>query len=147
MRMRSARLALVAGAACLLAAGCAPPKTTVTGKVTYRGRPVPWGAVTLIGGDGIAHPGALQADGSFTIPGVPVGRVKIGVRSENPSPGMPLMRSGPAAPPPARQASIPAPVIKPTVEWVPIPDRYADPDRSGLTGEVREGQPLTIELV
>ncbi|MBO0699966.1 MAG: hypothetical protein J2P46_16330, partial [Zavarzinella sp.] len=69
-RTRAAVIAFVA----VLAAGCGST-TTVSGTVTYKGAPLSGGSVTLVSGDGVAHSGAIQPNGTYTIPDVPTGPV------------------------------------------------------------------------
>src|SRR5262249_15041092 len=68
---------------CLLAlilAGCGASTGTVTGKVTLKGgKPVTGGTVTFIGTDQKVVTSPIDAEGTYTIPKVPVGEVKIGV--------------------------------------------------------------------
>ena len=59
----------------------------ITGKVTYQGRPVRYGAVTFLSADKTVRSCAIEPDGSYAIEGVPTGEVKIGVTSPNPSRG------------------------------------------------------------
>jgi len=58
------------------ASGCASKTGSVRGRVTYQGKPVAVGTVTLVRDDGwISKPLALDADGRFTLPAVPIGTV------------------------------------------------------------------------
>jgi len=138
-------LALLVG----LSVGCSPSKTGVKGKVTHNGKAVPYGSVTLIGSDGIVYTGELKEDGSFAIDKVPTGTVKVGVVSPDPRPKDAAAGKGGgsevggfsrgdrrAAPPPES-------VIK---AWFPIPNKYADPQTSGVTATVASGKDLVIEL-
>jgi hypothetical protein len=55
---------------------------TVSGKVTFRGQPLPGGMVTLQAidnGELRIFPGMIQKDGSYTVANVPVGPAKVGV--------------------------------------------------------------------
>src|SRR5262245_33088792 len=131
-----------------LTAGCGPSKTEVTGKVTHNGKPVVYGSVTLIGSDGIVYSSQIKEDGTFAIPGVPAGPVKIGVLSPNPKPpeagkasgkdDLGAFSRGDRRPPPVPESVVRA--------WFPIPDKYADPMTSGLSDKVSRGQPLNINL-
>lgn len=140
-------MARFAATALLVAAGCAPTKTTATGRVTYRGKPVTWGSVVLVAADGVSYPGVLQADGSFAIPGVPAGPVRILVRNPEPRPappGPPRAGGRPGGPQIAVDTGDRGPAAG--SGWTPIPEKYADPDRAGLLAEVRPGEPLRVEL-
>jgi hypothetical protein len=141
MRRLSALIVLA-----LAAAGCEPTKTTASGTVTYRGKPVTWGSVALVAADGVTYPGVLQADGSFRIPGVPVGPARVLVRNPDEPPvlkGRVARVTGPAPDDRKVPQFLPPLAIE---EWVPVPEKYADPARSGLSVEVRPGRPLQIQL-
>ena len=116
--------------------GCAGERTgTLTGKVGLAGKPLPGGQVMVHGEGGKTAAGAI-ADGAYTIPNAPVGPVKVSVRTFAPSPKV-VNPTDPNAgkdtgPPPA---------------YVKIPDKYSDPDKSGLTTTVTGGsQTFDIDL-
>src|SRR5579872_4143681 len=81
----------------LAAAGCGGKRTTtVSGRVLYRGRPVPRGAIYFHGpGDRMAM-GPLRKDGAFTVTEVPLGEVKVTVLARDP--GVYLNAKGGQAP-------------------------------------------------
>jgi hypothetical protein len=119
LHLLSALLILSSGA---LAPADEPKKQvatgTVSGKVTYKGQPLPFGLVTF-------HPekgkkvfsGKLHADGTYEVKDVPVGkaRVTIEVKAEK------------------GKAKGPAPRVA-------IPAKYANSKTSGLTVEVKKGK-------
>jgi len=151
---------LTAGATALallgLAAGCGGGSTKVTGSVTYQGKPVVWGSVTLMDERGQYHQGPIGLDGTYSIDGVPAGRVKIGVFSPKPDdpPPAEAAKTGPKKmgtpgpeDPRAKFKQTPNNVPRPSPgQWFPIPERYGDPTSSDLSGEVRSGQPLDINI-
>jgi hypothetical protein len=99
----------------VLVAGCGSRVATVSGKVTYKGRPVRSGGIVLLNPDGLSiAKGIIQPDGSYVVEGVKHGRVKIGVLSPNPTP--------------AAKVADPA--------WFPLPASLGSPGTSGLTCEV-----------
>ncbi len=112
---------ILAGLA-LCACGCGG--ATVSGKVTYQGRPVTSGSVIILGADRQARSGVIEADGSYAVEGVTPGEVKIGVVSHDPAKG----RHQGKKPPPPRGT------------WFPLPPRYEDPETSGLGCTVGGGQ-------
>ena len=77
--LRRAAAALLLTLACL-PAGCAPSTTTASGKVSYQGKPVVWGSVTLVAADGTVHQAGIEPDGSYKVPNVPVGTSQGGGR-------------------------------------------------------------------
>lgn len=138
----------VGGAALLLcvalAAGCGQPGSRVKGRVTHNGKPVVWGSVTLIASDNQPYSALLETDGSFALDGVPAGKAKVGVVSDNPDKtltppggedGRPVKQSpAPDRPKPAKGA------------WFPLPDKFGDPMTSGVSVTVTRGQSLEIDL-
>jgi hypothetical protein len=140
------RRAWLLGTVALAFAGCsskAGPSGTVTGKVTYKGEPVPAGEVVfnLIGNDVGGAIAQINSDGTYKATGVPIGSVVVTV-------------STPSAPPTQEQAAknplmqkkrfVPKGENKKTVS---IPPKYSRPTSSGLSLTVREGtQPYDIDL-
>jgi hypothetical protein len=97
----------------------------------------------LAGDDRVAY-GPIQADGTFTIGNVPVGPNKVTVATERPVPPVPRPKDmHPPADGPLPQDQAPVPAGK----YVPIPDRYRNPNESGLTCNVISGkQTFDIDL-
>jgi len=146
--------------------GCGPAKTKVKGKVTYQGKPVVWGSVTLMDQQGQYFSGEIDPAGTYEIPDVPTGPVKVGVYSPNPEatdkagakggkgaagaksgdpndPREKFMAQQQANNPPEAAPNKPKP---PPGKWFPIPDKFTDPTQSGLTGEVRKGADLDVDI-
>jgi len=118
-----------------LGAGCRPATMgSVEGRVTFKGKPLGTGLVVFVGTDGHATlPAAVQPDGSFRIPKVPIGVMRVSF--DNP-------------PPP----NLPAAAVKGVSEdpeitvlreqakrFVATPARYKDPASSGLSFEIIAG--------
>jgi hypothetical protein len=129
----------------LAGAGCGPATGTISGKVKYNGQPLTVGVhtVTFLSVDGSVHSCGVEPDGSYTLRGVPAGRVRITIQSF-PSPQQLLMAPGEDG----RMKSVtgseaPArPGVGPGV-----PGRYKNPDQSGLRYDVKRGsQTFDIEL-
>ncbi len=126
--------AVVLAAALAAAVGCSPRTTTVNGTVSFNGKKMVWGGVGLVAHDGSAHQGAITPEGTYTIPNVPVGPAQVGVTTFDPNPkgdNEGRRWKSPNLPPGA---------------WFPIPEKYADPVKSGLTVDVASGKPLDIDL-
>jgi hypothetical protein len=116
-------------AAFLALAGCQGGNrpATVSGKVTYLGRPITSGVVVLVGADGkTSTPGAVGPDGTYRIAQAPAGTVRVAF--DNPPP----QRVAPGNPE-ARDAALAA------ARYVWTPLQYRDPARSGLTLELKRG--------
>jgi hypothetical protein len=122
----------VAGMLLCMLSGCGAGGGSVSGTITYQGKPLPTGAVTFSGGEnGSVTVSSPITDGKYAMTEVPVGPVKISVTTPPPSP----------PPPPGTPAAAPA------TETIPIPQKYAFADQSGLTYTVKSGaQTYDIKL-
>lgn len=123
-------------------AGCGGPFTAaVSGRVTYKGNPLPGGTVTFIHPDGRTGYATIQEDGSYNIPAAPGGDVKCIVTTQKPIPALP---KGVAAKLPGGGSKGSDPVY-PTGKYVPIPAKYGDPQTSGLAYTIHRGS-NTIDI-
>ncbi len=120
-------------------AGCGASNgvTPVRGTVTYNNKPVTAGTIQFISVDGHREAcGSLLGDGSFKIPDVPLGTVKVVIKTE------PFKNlKGPTKPDPRlapRDApySGGAPVDGPGMVYVPIPAKYEKLDTTDLHYEI-----------
>lgn len=136
MRRFFASAGLLAVALC--SAGCGDgPRVDVSGTVSYKGKPLAYGTVNAIASDQMVYYGAIREDGSFTIPNVPPGPIKLGVVSPDPY----FQR---VASPEAkaeleereRKAGVTPPAKPPKGKWFPIPQKYSDPRTSGMEADV-----------
>jgi hypothetical protein len=139
------------------AAGCAVGGSstgTVTGKVTYKGGPVKGGNVYFFVDDKNPGVGEIQEDGTYKAERVPVGNAKVSVDTESMKPpmGMPAAAAKKyTAPPPdpkvKTEAYVPPDPGERAKRYVKIPEKYIDPERSGLTYTVKTGsQEFNIEI-
>lgn len=100
-------------------AGCsqkpvAPNRTTVSGAITYDGKPLPAGSVSFESTEkGIATSAPIK-DGSYSTDRAPTGKVAVGVDTAS------IQYGNPA-------------------KFVPIPAKYADSGTSGLSIEIQPG--------
>jgi len=123
---------------CLLAialAGCGASTGSVTGKVTLNGEVVNGGTVTFIGSDQKVVTAPISAEGEYTIPKLPPGAAKIGVM---PLPTMPKGKGMDMMDPSKMGGGAEKP-SEPPPKPRPIPKRYQDPEKSGLTYTVTKG--------
>jgi hypothetical protein len=116
-----------------LAAGCGRPKGTVSGKVTYQGKPLKTGFVTFTPDKGPAVNSAIDSEGNYKVENVPVGTARISVREEanassetlskvqNPRDPQEMMKA-------MRQTAVST-----------IPRKYNTPEESELTYTVQQG--------
>jgi hypothetical protein len=113
-----------------VATGCGGNTATVSGKVTYHGRPVTSGSVIVLNDDGTAKPWVILPDSSYTVAGVKRGHVKFGVYSPDPSRARSILTKRD----PAKRRNAGARVASPG--WFPLPKTLGDPDKSGLECDV-----------
>ena len=120
----------------LVAVGC-QGKGDVSGKVTYKGKPLVFGTVQFEGRDGMLRQGNIETDGSYTVSGVATGEAKVAVSSRNPksSDFIPMQREGAEKRPPP--PDVPG--------WFRIPEKYETTFNSGLTYTIKPG-PNTINI-
>lgn len=112
----------------LLCIGCGPTPATITGKVTFEGKPITTGTIAFLAQNGKVVSGNIW-QGEYQVEGVEIGPgARVSVISHHPSP---MMR-----PPTGPIEDVPQ---QKTLEFVPIPDRYASAAESGLSCEVVEG--------
>ena len=57
----------------------------VSGKVTYKDKPVPFGTVLFEASDGTIKQGNIGSDGGYSIRGVTTGTARVAVNSPNPN--------------------------------------------------------------
>jgi hypothetical protein len=92
-----------------------PNRTTISGTVTFNGKPLPGGAITFESKEKhINTTISLRAEGRYTTDRVPLGPVQVSIETESLKFGSPHLH-------------------------VAIPAKYADTATSGLTVDVKEG--------
>ena len=122
------------------------PRGHVTGRVTFRGKPVYTGAVILVGKDGVAAAGPIETDGTYTVAKAPVGEVAVGVVSKDP---VYLQRVGvlKRSREPVPTSALATPSGLDRKKWFPLPKQYELADTSGITTTIHEGDnTFDIEL-
>ena len=133
-KITSAMLLTVA----LCLSGCSQEEALVLsdaslkGKVTYKGKPVPYALIIVMGQKGTA---TINADdsGNYSVDHVEVGEVKIGVNTDA---GRGHMMSATMAAAQTKDKS-----LKPT--FVDVPKKFHDPTTSGLTFTVTQAKGAT----
>ena len=116
----------------VLAPGCGSRTGTAAGKVTYQGKPVVWGSVTLTAADGSMHQVGINTDGTYRLEKVPVGVAKVGVVSPDPTPSARAKAS--------EDSRVPTGMPRPQPgAWFALPAKFADPGTSGVTLQVGGG--------
>jgi hypothetical protein len=94
-----------------------PNEATVSGRVTYKGKPLSSGFVTLIGQDGRKFSASIRADGSYRFRGVtvPPGQYRVVIDDS-----VTLGKGQPRG--------------------AEIPERYRNPETSGITAKINRGE-------
>lgn len=130
---------------------------SVSGSVTFKptGKKVTSGNVMVLGSDGSPAYATIQSDGTYRVSGVPSGPVRITVSSPKPLETTPTKGVAPLTPKdrpigkkdvgPTRPTE--APVSSDSAKtWFAIPEKYSDPNGSGLTATLKGGA-NTVDLL
>jgi hypothetical protein len=120
----------------LIGVGGCDKTATVTGTVTYQGRPVTYGSVIFLNADKTARSGVIATDGSYRVEGVLPGTARIGVISRDPARGRSAVRGPKSASPATTSETAPT---APASGWFPLPSRFESPASSGLSCDVNSG--------
>jgi hypothetical protein len=126
--------------------GCGTKTASVSGKVTYQGKTLTSGTVTFYSQDAkLQGSGNIGSDGTYTVTRAPVGKVKatvvVPVVVNPPAPAMKMDPAKMGSPEISKEAK--ATAVKP----VAIPDKYSDPQNSGLEYEIKsQSNEINIEL-
>lgn len=125
-------------------AGCDSCTATVSGQVTYLGKPVPGGSVVLYCSDKQIVRGLIGPDGRYSIPNVPCGPAQVTIQSPSELPaGMRLQQH---LPPTTNGPVMPAAAGAPKAgRGAGLPQRYSLPEESGLSVIVDRGQ-MTYDI-
>lgn len=154
------RIALFAAAVAVAVAlpGCGDtPRATVRGKVTYQGKPLPDMLVVFLAKDNKTHSVPLKPDGTYEVTGVALGPVRVSVQQSGPRP---TVKADPDLTRPAakaakasvadEKASFRPPDPEPgtgKAAGVRLPYRYADPESSGLSFDLKDpDQEWSVDL-
>jgi hypothetical protein len=117
-------------------AGLVLSRASATGKVTYKGKPVPYALVVMMNGQSSAT-GAADAHGNYTVMNAPPGKVRVGV---NTAAGRGMQMSAMMASQQGGDKS-----LKPT--FLDIPPKFFDPETSGLEVEVKNSaEPTSLDI-
>ncbi len=143
---RTAKRTLLAwlALAALLLAGCGRGKGDVSGEVTYKGEPLPFGRITFVSEVGRHDTvSAFIIRGKYTIEGCPAGPVKISIESLKP-PTKKELEEAKKSPTLGEGDRLSPELLKeitadPPLKYVKIPSKYANPETSGETYTVEKG--------
>lgn len=107
---------------------------SVTGTVKYKGEKVEYAMIRIKGNDREAT-GKVGSDGTFVVNNCPPGEVKIGVNTAAARGDYQtvLMAGGKYTGPDGKEAK------KVSMKFVDVPEKYADPETSGLKATLKPG--------
>lgn len=122
----------------LMTSGCGPaaaPRAPVSGKVSYKGQPLPSGTVAFVNENTVAT-GQIQ-NGQYSIPNAAVGSNKVSVTTPPPSVGQEMQMKQKV-----EGKTFSGEATKP----VAIPAKYNNPEGSGLTYTVTADKNQTYDI-
>jgi hypothetical protein len=96
-------------------------RASVSGAVTYQGKPLPAGRLTFDSVEGSVATPVSITDGRYSTPRAPIGKCDVTVDTTS------------------IQAGNPA-------KYVKIPEKYLYPGESGLTAEIKEGENENVDF-
>jgi len=126
----------------VLTSGCGPGVGSVTGKVFYQGKLVKGGNVTFVSTEGRPSLSAtINEDGTYSVPKISGGAVKICVDTKSLNPGMAkaMKYSPPAGMKAPEGLNAGESAEKLAKRYTPIPPKYGSPDTTTLTYTVKAG--------
>jgi hypothetical protein len=142
-------LPLLVVSSMFLVAGCGKASGTVSGHVTYQGKALDHGSVTLLPADGPGVSGEISADGTYQLLNCPLGKGKVIVFSpdtkmtEDTKKAIQAMREHPDA---GGQTNNPLKNIDPS-KYHNLPAEFSDPEKTKIQIDVKAGQnPFDITL-
>jgi hypothetical protein len=132
--MRRSSPALI-GCLLMAAIGCGSAEGTISGTVSYQGKPLPGGSLTFVPekGNGVFR-GNIEKDGKYRINKIAAGPMKIAVQAAQ-APRHPGAQVPPSE---MSKGGAKAPAVAPG-DYVKIPAAYGDPEKSGLRCTVTGG--------
>jgi hypothetical protein len=124
----------------LFGVGCSQGQGTVSGTVSFQGKPLEFGSVVIVGADGIPRSAHIMPGGAYTLPEVPCGAAKLAVHSPDPAEQDDILEQ--------EKVKFQKGLVKtldrkvPDIDrakWFPIPSDYSDFEKSGLEYHVKKG--------
>lgn len=115
--------------------GCGRPTASVTGSVSFQGKPVGSGVVVFVDSSGRATtPANVRPDGSFEIKTASVGAAKVAYDNLKPPPLPKVKPDSAVANDPEYKLMAEA-----ADNYVATPSKYKDPSTSGIAFELKPG--------
>ena len=119
----------------VLAAGCGPSRGNVSGQISYHGRPMMQGTVQAVPADKIIRYASIE-NGAYQLRDLPAGSAHFAVSSPDPRAQRVAAR---ASSYPAKDKAEATTVVR-AEKWIPIPEKYASFETSGLHFDIRAGE-------
>jgi len=147
MTLRNAWGAGFVGLICLVLAlspvGCGGPFTgSVSGTVTYHGKPLEGGVVAVLHPDGRTAQGVIKENGTYTIKDAPGGDVKVTVITVREIPPLPKGIKLPGG-----IGGEQSEKVSPAGKYIKIPGKYATDATTPLTTKItKNGETFNIDL-
>jgi len=110
--------------------GCGGGKADVTGRVTFRGKPVVYGSIMMVAPDGTTVVGPIR-DGNYSISGIKTGEVMIGVISHDPTVAQKVHSARWAKVTRGIETAVPTVGVD-KKKWFPLPRHLEEPETSGI---------------
>jgi hypothetical protein len=128
----------------LVASGCGEKKGDVSGTITYHGKPLTVGNISFMDANNQVLGASPVTEGKYAMVKVPVGPVRIVIASTR-RPGStvqhPLLKAKDRPNNPKKGKSEDRPLAEDhSNSVISIPEKYSNPDRSGLTYTVQPGE-------
>jgi hypothetical protein len=144
-------ICLAVGLLVLVASGCGDvPRSKIHGTIKYQGKPLTNATVTFFSSDNMTHMAILNPDGTYTVDRVPRGKVKVCIQSDVPRPaskGNPKPKGFGEVPAETKDGKRDPVPEEAKATWPILPPNYNDPDKSGLSFELKEAdQEWSVEL-
>ncbi|MCI0641665.1 MAG: carboxypeptidase-like regulatory domain-containing protein [Gemmataceae bacterium] len=133
----------------LVITGCSSDRnpnapSSVSGRITYKGNPVPAGSVTFHSKEKGNYNAELGSDGTYQIIDLPADTMIVTVETEsaNPKKKAPEYGGGKGADDYKKRLAIEKPMKQTVQEYVKIPTKYSSPKTSPITITLDRGRQL-----
>jgi len=118
----------------------------VSGKLTYKNQPIKGGNMRLYAADGSSYDAIISSDGTYSSTNAPTGEVVVTVETESINPHKTAPKSAEAQmrmkamDMSSRRPGSQGPEVKPTDNYIKIPEKYSNPKTSPLTLTLKNGR-------
>jgi hypothetical protein len=136
--MKGRAIAVLLVSSVCLVSGCGKPTGDVSGQVSYKGKALEYGSVTISCADGSMSGGEINPDGTYLVKGVPIGKGRVAVTAIDPK----KIEANRQAVKEMKDSQKPNPG-RPNFDpktYDSIPTKYGDPTTSGLELDVKTGK-------